>query len=150
MKYIGEKENGVTYKKRRCAYAIIVRKEDAKIAIVEIEDEKEYFLFGGGIEANETHEQALKREMLEEAGYTIKNITYFNNCASYLYIETKGYLDIEATTYIVELDEKVVEPIEKDHKMIWIDPKEYQSKMYCVYQGYILEQFIERMELSER
>ena len=71
---IGNKQENVTYTKRPASYAIIEREEDKKIAIAT--EGKTYFLLGGGIENKETELETLKREIIEEAGYSIKNIKY--------------------------------------------------------------------------
>ena len=74
---IGNKVEGVIYTKRPASYVIIERKEDKKIAIAT--EGKTYFFLGGGIENDETELEALKRELIEESGYNIKNIKYFDS-----------------------------------------------------------------------
>lgn len=142
MKYVGSKEENVEYRKRPGAYAIIVNKNDDKIGIVT--DGEDYFYLGGGIENGETKLEALKREMIEEAGYFIKNIRKFEEVGSHIFAEDKGYLEIIASVYIAEFDKKIAEPIEKDHKVLWVTPEEYVSKMFREWQRYIMERFIER------
>jgi len=51
MKYVGDKDNNIEYRKRPGAYSIIIRKEDNKIGIVT--DGHDYFYLGGGIENEE-------------------------------------------------------------------------------------------------
>ena len=68
MKYIGSKEENIQYRKRPGAYAIIINKNDYKVGIVT--DGEDYFYLGGGIEKGETQLDALKRELIEESGYT--------------------------------------------------------------------------------
>ncbi len=142
MKYVGSKEENVEYRKRPGAYAIIVNKDNDKIGIVT--DGEDYFYLGGGIENGETKLEALKREMIEEAGYSIKNIREFEEVGSHIFAEDKGYLEIIASVYIAEFDKKIAEPIEKDHKVLWVTPEEYVSKMFREWQRYIMERFIER------
>lgn len=137
---IGEKVENKEYYKRPGAYAIIERDEDNKIAIVT--NGIGYFFLGGGLEKDETNEQALKRELIEESGYTIKNVEFFDMVSTYIYNEEKGYMDIDATMYIAKFDKKVAEPIEKDHKIIWGDPIEYKDKLYREYQRYILNEYV--------
>lgn len=141
MKYVGSKEKNVEYRKRPGAYAIIVNKDDDKVGIVT--DGEAYFYLGGGIKNGETKLEALKREMIEEAGYSIKNIREFEEVGSHVFAEDKGFLEVIASVYIAEFDKKVVEPIEKDHKVLWVKPEEYVGKMFREWQRYIMERFIE-------
>ncbi len=141
MKYVGNKEENIEYRKRPGAYAIIINKDDDKIGIVATGGR--YFYLGGGIEKGETKLEALKRELLEESGYTIKNIKEFEEVGSYIFAEDKGYLEVVASVYIAEFDKKVTEPIEKDHTVLWVKPEEYVSKMFREWQRYIMERFIE-------
>ena len=75
MKIIGERIENVEYYKRPSVYAIIESEDDNKVGIA---TDGLYFFFGGGIEGTETKLEALKREVIEEAGYTLKNIRYFD------------------------------------------------------------------------
>lgn len=142
MEYIGEKEQNITYTKRPGAYAIIINKEDDKIGIV-TDGEERFFYLGGGIEEGETKLEALKREIREEAGYSLKNSKEFAEVGSYLYSEEKGYLEVIASVYIAEFDEKIAEPIEKDHTVLWVKPEEYVNKMFREWQNDIMRRWIE-------
>ena len=140
MKYVGDKDNNIDYKKRPGAYAIIVRKEDNKVGIVT--DGFDYFFLGGGIENGETKIEALNRELIEESGYLIKNVKKLNEVGQYLYADGKGFLDVQAYVYIAEFDKKIKEPIEKDHMVLWVNPEEYVNKLYREWQRYILQEYI--------
>ena len=144
MKYVGNKDDKIEYKKRPGAYAIIVRKEDNKIGIVT--DGKDYFFLGGGIEGQETKLEALKRELIEESGYSIKNITKLDEACEYIYADEKGYLEVLAYVFIAEFDIKIAEPIEKDHTVLWVNPKEYIGKMCREWQEYILKEYIKKID----
>ena len=148
MKYVGEKVENIEYRKRPGAYAIIVNKNDDKIGIVKkiIDEGTENFYLGGGIEEGETKLEALRREMIEEAGYTIKNIKELEEVGQFIFVEDKGYIEVIASVYIAELDKKVAEPIEKDHNLIWVKPEEYIDKMFREWQTYIMAKFIEKRE----
>lgn len=139
MRRIGKKIEGLQYTKRPGAYAIIEREEDNKIAIA---TDGEYFFLGGGIEEGETEMEALKRELIEESGYCIKNIKYFDKVMAWADGGDRGPLDVIATIYTAQFDEKVAEPIEKDHKVLWIDAIDYKDKLYHEYQRYLLEKYI--------
>ncbi|MCI8586992.1 MAG: NUDIX domain-containing protein [Clostridia bacterium] len=145
MKYIGSKNKNIEYRKRPGAYAIIKRKEDNKIGIVmNTTNENDFFFLGGGIEKGETEIEALRRELIEESGYAIKNIKEFDKVGSFVYAEDKGYLEVIANVYIAEFEKKIVEPIEKDHKVLWVTANEYINKMSQEWQRYILKEYIEK------
>ena len=145
MLKIGTKKAGVQYKKRVCAYAIIERDEDKKIAIATDKCDI-YFFLGGGLEKNESIEETLKREIIEETGYSLKNVKLFDRINSWCYSDKYGYLDVEATIYIAKFDKKIIEPIEKDHRVLWVSPLEYKDKLYHEYQRYILNKYILKKE----
>ena len=142
MKCIGDKEENIEYRKRPGAYVIITNGNDSKVGIVA--KGEQYFYLGGGIEAGETQLEALKRELIEEAGYSIKNVKEFEDIDSYIFSENRGHLEIIANVYTAEFDERVAEPIEKDHNVIWVEPEEYADKMYREWQRYIMQRFIEK------
>ncbi len=141
MNYINEKKDSVNYIKRPGAYAIITRKEDEKIAIVS--SENKFFFLGGGIENEENPLDTLKRELIEESGYRIKNVEEFDKIGSYEFSTKRGYLDIIANVFLAEFDKKVAVPIEKDHSVIWVNPKEYVDKLHFNWHRYILKKYID-------
>ncbi len=138
MLYIGEKKENITYQERKCAYAILQGKED-KVGLIEVRDE--YFLIGGGIENNEDEIEALKRETIEEAGYSIKEIKKFEEVEAYYLDKERGYLKVVATIYIAELDKYIKNPIELDHKLIWISLKERKKEMFRKYQEAVVQEY---------
>lgn len=140
---IGKKIDNKEYYKRPSVYAIIEREEDNKIAIVS-DNPDVYFFLGGGIEKDEIEVDALKREIIEESGYSLSDIKIFDKICSYCYSDTNGYMDIDAAIYIAKFNTKVAEPIEKDHKLMWVDPNEYKDKLFHEYQRYILNKYAEQ------
>lgn len=130
----------IRYKERKCVYAILYD-NDGNIAIT---NDGKYFFFSGGKEGKEKDIETLEREMLEETGYTIKKIELFDKLISYEYNSSRGNLKIVATIYLAKLDKKVVEPIEKDHPILWGKPEEYINKMYHKYQRVILKEYIKK------
>ena len=76
----GNKISGVKYRVRQGVYGLILN-GDQNIALVKVRDG--YFLPGGGIEDNETHEECLKRECEEDLGYNIKLGEYIGKSSNY-------------------------------------------------------------------
>lgn len=145
MLRIGSKKAGIQYKKRICAYAIIERIQDKKIAIATDKSDI-YFLLGGGREEDELIEENLKREIIEETGYSLRDVELFDKINSWCYNDKYGYLDVKATIYIAKLDKKILEPIENDHRILWVSSLEYKDKLYHKYQRYILNKYILKRE----
>ena len=141
MVEIGERKDNIKYKKRKSAYSIIVRDIDDKIAIA-TDKEGVYFLLGGGSNIGETNIETLKREIIEETGYSIKNTRYFDEIRSWYYSDKYGYIDTKASIYISEFYRKICNPIETDHKIIWVSPEEYKDKLFHEYQRYILNKYL--------
>ena len=83
--------------------------------------------------------------MLEETGFKLKDIALFDNIKSYEYNSNRGYLEIDATIYTAKFDEKVCEPIEKNHEIIWGKPEDHIDNMYHEYQKVVLREYIEKL-----
>nr|WP_058004303.1 NUDIX domain-containing protein [Heyndrickxia oleronia] len=118
----GQKEDAKEYIKRPAVYCLMFNKKKDRIAIIETGDGK-YFLPGGGIENNETHEGCIKREALEEMEMEIE-VGHFIGCAQSYFFSTneyKYYLS-EGYFYLCEMGKQVSEPTEEDHLLIWVEP----------------------------
>ncbi len=124
-KIFGVKENA-TYLDREGAYLIPIK--DSKIGVVQTP--KGYFLLGGGIDKGESHEEAIRRECLEEAGYTVNIKQKLCSAETYTKHPNIGYFHPIQTYYIGELIEKVQEPIESDHKFMWVEYEQLKGKMF--------------------
>ena len=44
--------------------------------------------------------------------------------------------------YKAKLDQKICEPVEKDHELVWVKPEEIVDKMYFEYHRYILSKYL--------
>lgn len=133
-KIFGTKENP-SYLDREGAYIIPIKNNNIGV----IKTPKGYFLLGGGIDKGESHEEAIRRECLEEAGYTV-NIKQ-NLCSAEAYSKHPkiGYFHPIQTYYIGELLEKTQEPIESDHEFVWIEYETLKGKMFAEMQNWAIE-----------
>jgi 8-oxo-dGTP diphosphatase len=142
IKYIGKKLPDREYEIRDAVYVILRNKD--KIAIVYINNVDMYNLVGGKIEDNEDEITALKRECLEEIGYDIKNIRYFDKVGSYYYLDFKDlYIEAIVTFYIADIGDKICNPIETTHELIWMDLNDAISLLYFAFHKYILEKYLD-------
>lgn len=116
----GSKLENLTYKKRKGAYAVVFENH-SRMRLGLIRANHHYFLLGGGIEEGETAEQCLRREILEEIGYTIKNIKYLGHALQYLISRDGRPLMNDGYFYAVSLVEKVQQQVETDHFFEWVN-----------------------------
>lgn len=137
VRTIVKKNPKIKYRERKCAYAIVYD-DEGNIAIA---NDGKYFFFGGGTENKETSLQTLKREMIEETGFTLKDIRPLEKLISYEYNSSRGNLKIVATMYTAKFDKKIKEPIEQDHQILWGKPEEFIDKMYHKYQRVLLKEY---------
>jgi len=111
----GQKLPGVTYKERPCAYALILEGQDIYL----IRTGQGFYLPGGGIDRGESMEEALKRELIEETGFSIKTGAYLGSAIQYRYSNSKqSYLMKVGHFFLAHLQAKIVDAIEEDHHLI--------------------------------
>lgn len=140
-KIFGTKEN-VSYTTRIGAYIIPV--QNNKIGV--IKTSKGYFLIGGGKEENETDEQCIKRECLEETGYDITVDKKICSAETFTHHEKIGYFHPVQTYYIGTINEQTQRPNETDHSLEWIDIKVIQNEMYPEMQNWAIKQMLKGLE----
>jgi 8-oxo-dGTP diphosphatase len=135
----GEKEEGKEYIWRPAVYCLMFNCQNDKMAIIQTSDGK-YFLPGGGIENNETHEECLKREALEEMGMEIE-IGHFVGCARRYFYSTneyKYYLS-EGYFYLCDMGRPISQPTEVDHFLKWIEPIRAIENLFHEHQSWAVK-----------
>ena len=102
MRVFGEVLDGVYYKERKGAYGIAIN-ELNQVAVIQMPHGD--FLPGGGIELNETKDECLKRELIEETGYNISINNYVCSGIQYGYgPKSERYLKLVGSFYIIQLE----------------------------------------------
>jgi 8-oxo-dGTP diphosphatase len=118
VKTFGIKNIDLPLYARVCAYAV-VRGEAGLVAAVL--DGDKLFLPGGGIEAGESAEDAVRREVAEELGLAVQLGECLGETLQYsLYFGT--CYELRATFFGAELGERVRE--EHEHELIWVRAEE--------------------------
>lgn len=140
-KVFGIKED-VVYIDREGAYLIPVLNN--KIGV--IKTDKGYFLLGGGLDKNESHEECIKRECLEETGYAAAIKEKICSAETYTTHPKLGYFHPIQSYYTGELKEKVSEPKETDHILMWVKYEDIKGKMFAEMQNWALEQCAEKLK----
>jgi len=123
-----EPEKDKQYTKRPGAYGII-ENNDNLIAI--IKTKTGYFLPGGGIEENESPEECLKRECLEEIGAEISVSENFA-IGNYFFYSTTINKDMESIGYffICQIEKFLDIKTEDDHELIWLSKESAIELLY--------------------
>ncbi|MBD0384914.1 NUDIX hydrolase [Paenibacillus sedimenti] len=116
----GEKFNHLKYQRRDGYYAVIIDTNKQQVASV-LTAKRSYFLPGGGIEEDETPEECLRRELLEETGYEINIGSYIGKAQRYFISPQNEPLLSNGIFFIAEFIEKVQEPMDDDHHLRWIN-----------------------------
>ncbi|ALQ68649.1 NUDIX hydrolase [Bacillus thuringiensis] len=134
----GYKKPTEQYVLRPSCYAIIFN-SSSKIAA--IQKGNHYFLPGGGMEGNETKEECLHRELLEELGWAIEIEQYIGNAARYFYAEKEDtyYLN-DGFFYIANMVQKQTENCEEDHVLRWMSPLHAIELLIHDHQRWAVEQ----------
>lgn len=141
MMVFGEKLKDIDYVLRPGVYGIAF---DASMRVALVKVPFGYHLPGGGIEAEEDHERCLRRELLEETGYTIDIAQMISISHQYAYSErSMNYYELVGHFYVVTLLEKSAEPIELDHVLEWHTIAEAQSLLSLEYQREALKIAVE-------
>ncbi len=123
----GEKIPGKDYIQRPGAYAVIMK--DGLFAIVK--NPKSYFLLGGGIEENESPEEALHREVREEIGMGIRIDRKIGVAMQHIYVpEADIYVSKEGHFFHATLLKEVSENSEDNHELIWLTKEEALEKIF--------------------
>ena len=134
-KIFGEKRDG-NYVDRKGAYIIPFHGD--KVGVVHTY--KGYFLLGGGIDEGETDEDCIVRECLEEVGYAVDIRQFICSAETYGSIPNTPYFHPIQTYYTGRILEKIQEPTEEDHELVWMEYKELAGKMRWEMQGWAIKQ----------
>ncbi|MED2973012.1 NUDIX domain-containing protein [Fictibacillus sp. B-59209] len=139
--FFGRKEIGKQYIRRKGVYAIIFDEQREMLAVMKTP--KGYFL-AGGMEGEESLEECLQREALEELGHDILIKKYIGNAEKY-YITQQDQTPMIADSYfyLAELAEWMLDPIEEDHELEWIPISEAQELLHHEHQAWAVAQAFE-------
>lgn len=142
MKSFGKRNDKLIYRRRVGAYAVILN-QDGKYLVIEC-SEGYLFLVGGGIEKGENPVVALKREAIEEIGFSL-NIGEFIGKAEKHWVSPQ-YSDLSQHNigyfYACTLVDKVQTPLETE-PMRWVSLETLEKKLFHEHHLYMLKKKIE-------
>ena len=125
----GEKLTTVDYKARYGVYAIIPNADKNQIILVQAPNGS-WFLPGGEIQAGEDHFSALKRELIEELGFSAELGYYYGQADEYFYSRHRDtYFYNPAYIYEVTHFEEIDNPLEDFNNLSWFSIDEAIDKL---------------------
>lgn len=114
----GKRLEGCTYVRRPSAYALLCNTR-GEWAVVRTQ--YGCYLPGGGAERNETPQQTVEREALEECGFVLKTGGLVGSAIQFVYsLEEKQYFEKICEFVDAEIL-RTVKPTEPDHELLWTD-----------------------------
>ncbi len=139
----GKTTDGKTYTPRPGAYAVIF---DNKNRVAVMQNTHGFFLPGGGIESEETIEESLRREVLEECGYEVHLQNKIGEAIDYIITkeDEKGF-QIHGTFFKATFDFHVNSQTEADHTLVWLTPSEAIQKLDRQGQAWAIQQALEKI-----
>ena len=144
MIIVGQKQEGLNYQERKSSYGILTN-NDGQIA-VSCQKNWGLIFLGGKIEEGETPKQTIIRETLEEVGYEVDNLKYYDSVSAYYDVYFKDGRLIHshnlAEFYIGIIKNKIQEPIEPNTSIEWYYPNDLKGKMKLEFQNLILDKYI--------
>ena len=120
----GEKQEDVQYENSYALYAVIPDEKQEKIILVQAPNGA-WFLPGGEIEQDEDRLTALKRELIEELGFTAQISQYYGQADEYFYSRHRDtYFYNPAYIYEVSQYEQSQAPLEDFNQLVWFPIEE--------------------------
>ncbi len=119
----GRPDDGVDYLFRPTAFGLVFR--DEKIACVRVTRDAPYYdLPGGAVDGDETEQQALVREFVEETGMTVRPIARIAEAGQYFRKSEGSPVNNVGGFWIAErLALDPAAKVEGDHELVWLHPR---------------------------
>jgi 8-oxo-dGTP diphosphatase len=138
----GEKIKGTDYTDRPGAYAIIFNEAD-EIAVMK--NPQGFFLPGGGTDG-EDPATALAREIFEEAGMGVRILKEIGVASQFCLSPGHDYgFNKIGTFFIAAFTEKMGEPVETDHELVWLSFDEAHKQLTHAYQKWAISKAVNRV-----
>lgn len=126
------------YPTKNSAYAVVIH--DKKLLCLLVREK--YHLPGGGIDGDENAVEAVKREVLEEAGYSVLTLEPIGKANQFFEMTREGHpLNKLGTFFKATVDlVNVKEGIEGDHEIRWIPVEDFLNSTAGDFQKWAVRQ----------
>ena len=140
---IGNKDSNLKYDFRETCFGIY--EKDNQFLLVN--KNNQYSFIGGGIDKDETYDECLKREFLEESGYKIKKMEPLCTIDCFWLAGDKWPLESLVNFFVVDLDlDDVSSPTEKDHIPSFLKKEEVMDLLPLPYHKKGFEIYLEKKD----
>lgn len=126
----GQAQPGVTHLWRTTAFGLVFH--DGKLACVRVDrgEGSYYDLPGGAVDGDETEEQALVREFVEETGMTVRPFARIGEAAQYFLKSDGAPINNVGGFWIAEqVSLDPASKVEADHELVWLYPHTALSEL---------------------
>ncbi|MGY3778486.1 NUDIX hydrolase [Isobaculum melis] len=142
----GKKLQDQTYEQRIGAY-MIVADEARKQMILVSPPNGAYFLPGGEIEGQETNEETLTRECMEELGFQVKVGQYLGRSDEYFYSSFRDtYFHNPGYFYVADQWKEKCPPLERFNTLEWFPYEEALLKLKRGSHRWAVAEFIKQLK----
>lgn len=119
----GHADDGADYLFRPATFGLVFH--DEKIACVRVTRDTPYYdLPGGAVDGEETEQEALVREFIEEAGMTVRPIERLTEAGQYFRKSDGEPVNNFGGFWIAEMTElDPARKVEDDHELVWLHPR---------------------------
>ena len=141
-KLFDRKKPGISYGMRTGIY-IIAFDNDDRIPVAKTT--RGYFLLGGGLEQSESHIDCVKRECMEEAGVNVRIGDLICRSESFHYaVRFKRHMHSISYFYFGQILDKVAEPTETNHELVWLNAADCYDKLFLAHQRWAVSVAVEK------
>lgn len=116
----GTQVPNLKYRQRIGVYAVILNSSSSLVSAVKT-TAGHYFLPGGGLEHNETHESCLLREIIEETGFQAEIGLFIGQAEQYFISRQNEPILNQGNFYLAKLLDKTHTTIDDDHELTWVN-----------------------------
>lgn len=128
IRQFGQQKAGYVYQDRPSVYGIAYNQAGE---ILVARTRGKLMLPGGGIHQNETTEQALHREVLEETGWQIEILAPICRANEYMISKRKARATNKlAQFFLMKPIARLHDPLDEDHEPLWIARKKALKKLH--------------------
>lgn len=141
---LGEKFVDKKFDFRETCFGICER--DNKILLTKKIKKNEIAMVGGGLENGESHHECLKREFIEESGYTVESIEELCTVDCFWLAGGSWPMESLANFYIIKLSKDCITPTEEGHEPVWVSIDEVEDMLPLPYHKEAIRQYLSLKE----